>query len=190
MWNVHKHFGARISALRTLCRSFGIVTAVQRWEQLQAKLMNKSKQRLTLFTKEVAEQSDDMNRLLSAMEEAGVLRREVHVKTSNRNGLFGWEEFCSRNRIDGDRFKELLEPLMDLETAAFIDKQPVLLRAFGDDNYVLKTEFLISGPHHQEQALKLWVVCATFLAQRPYVLVPSCMRVDTATGHDSVAADA
>ena len=49
-----------------------------------------------------------------------------------------WEQFCVRHSMSGDRFKQFLEPLMELRTGAIIDEQIVSLREFCGDDIVMK----------------------------------------------------
>ena len=79
--------------------------------------------------------------------------------------------------MNGDRFRRLLEPLMDL-TLPYIraDGTPMTLREFGGDNIVLKVEFLLSAPPRREAAYKFWVACAIFLARHVDRAVPTFMQ--------------
>ena len=83
-----------------------------------------------------------------------------------------WEEFCSQHDFDGDRFKKLLEPLMDEPTPLVCDDPIMRLREFGGDDYLMKMDMLVGG---HEQDLKLWVFCAMFLARKPTFEAPACM---------------
>ena len=116
-----------------------------------------------------AMRSDDLDEVVS------VLDFHTGMENSNR-AIVCWEHFCSHHAMNGDRFRHLLEPLLDL-TLPFIraDGTPMTLRQFGDDNIVLKVEFLLSAPPHREAA-PLWVACAIFLARHAGCAVPTFMQ--------------
>ena len=122
------------------------------------------------FLRAVQDESEDMRRLLDAMYNdewihSGLRRPGEHLT---------WEEFCSQHDFDGDRFKKLLEPLMD-EPTPLVD--PIIrLREFGGDDYLMKMDMLVGErDEHREQDLKLWVFCAMFLARNPTFEAPACM---------------
>ena len=88
-----------------------------------------------------------------------------------------WQAFCEYHEINGDRFRQLMEPLMDLPTPLLeTDGTVMSLRDFGSD-LVMQVELLLSGPPHTEAAIKLWVACAMFLARHADQTVPGFMQV-------------
>ena len=119
----------------------------------------------------------DMEEMVAAMHNTVLFSRTDQLKTVSETGAFlSWAEFCDIHKLDGDRFKHLLKPLLGLHTGAVEeDGTEVTLRNFGDDDYLLKVEFLLSG---NEMQLKLWVACAGFLASHLDYPVPQCMQVD------------
>ena len=119
----------------------------------------------------------DMKQMLAAMNNTALFSRTDQLKTVSETGAFlSWAEFCDIHKLDGDRFKHLLQPLLDLRTGALEeDGTEVTIRTFGDDDYLLKVEFLLSG---NEIDLKVWVACAVFLASHLEYPVPQCMQVD------------
>ena len=125
------------------------------------------------FLRAVQDGSDDMCRLLAAMQQDHWVARGEYKPGEHLT----WEEFCDLHEIDGDRFKNLLEPLMDVETP-FVCDDTIMhdtwmrLREFGGDDYLVKIDFLVGGC---ESGLKLWVMCAMFLARNPSFEAPACM---------------
>ena len=59
------------------------------------------------FLRAVQDGSDDMCRLLAAMQQDHWVARGEYKPGEHLT----WEEFCDLHEIDGDRFKNLLEPL-------------------------------------------------------------------------------
>ena len=138
--------------------------------------MNESSRRLSLFVKAIKDQHDDMKQLLAAMKDAGTTDA---LETFNDAGeYFTWQSFCDLHTMDGDRFKQLLEPLMDLKTPVALQNGELMpLRDFGGDgdNYLLKIDMLVGG---EEKPPRLWVMCAMHLAQTPDFPVPSSMQAN------------
>ena len=149
--------------------------------------MNESSRRLSLFVKAIQDQHDDMNQLLAAMQDAGKTDADLPRTFNDAGEYFTWQQFCDlHTTMDGDRFKQLLEPLMDLKTPVALQNGELMpLRDFGGDgdNYLLKIDMLVGG---EEKPPRLWVMCAMHLAQTPDFPVPSSMQanVDAAENDD------
>ena len=120
------------------------------------------------FLRAVQDGSDDMCRLLAAMQQDHWVARGEYKPGEHLT----WEEFCDLHEIDGDRFKNLLEPLMDEPTPLVCNDPIMRLREFGGDDYLMKMDMLVGG---REPDLKLWVFCAMFLARNPTFEAPACM---------------
>ena len=123
------------------------------------------------FLRAVQDGSDDMRRLLAAMQQDHWVTRGLRRPGEHLT----WEEFCDLHEFDGDRFKNLLEPLMDEPTPLVCDDPIMRLREFGGDDYLLKIDMLVGGLTKSESDLKLWVMCAMFLARNPSFEAPACM---------------
>ena len=135
--------------------------------------MNKSGQVLARFADCVRNREQDMSSLLDAMkEDAWVASGEVPETFSVDGQYKQWSSFCDQYAIDGERFKRVLAPLMDLPTGAFAeDGTQYSLRDLGGDNYLLKIDFLdVDKP-----AISLWMRCAMYLARNPDYPLPACM---------------
>ena len=83
------------------------------------------------FLRAVQDGSDDMCRLLAAMQQDHWVARGEYKPGEHLT----WEEFCDLHEIDGDRFKNLLEPLMDEPTPLDCNDPIMRLREFGGDDY-------------------------------------------------------
>ena len=59
----------------------------------------------------------------------------LNPTTQTKHGTYmSWTEFVSINQINGQRFIDLLEPLMDIDTnVSYSDGKRLTLRKFGDD---------------------------------------------------------
>ena len=132
---------------------------------------NKSQLAVNNFVAYIREGKEDMRNMLSAMKEDAVVARGVVRTGWDEARRLTWSEFCGFHDLDGDRFKLALEALMELETPAGLT-----LRAFADDDVLLKVDMLLGGP---EKALQLWVRCAVFLARHLEHPIPLCMQPGT-----------
>lgn len=139
-----------------------------------AALMNASSKRLTLFVKAM-KTDDNMKQLFTAMKDAG--ETDLPATFDDDGKYFTWQQFCHRNNIDGNRLRELLEPLMDLGIPILLPNGAFMpLRDFGNDwehGYLLKIDMLVGG---SEKPPQYWVMCAMYLAKTPEFPVPSCMQ--------------
>ena len=135
--------------------------------------MNKSFQALARFADCVRNREEDMSSLLDAMrEDAWVASGEVPETVSVDGQYVQWSSFCDQYGIDGERFKLVLAPLMDLPTPAIAeDGTQVSLRDFGGDNYLFKIDILPVD----DAATTLWMKCAMYLARNPLYPLPACM---------------
>ena len=148
--------------------------------------INKSVAALRAFMTAVQEENAELTTLLTAMEsDPKVANDQIQIASNEENYenavKLTWNEFCTVHGMDGDRFKNVLEALMDLETPAVDDcGRPIKLRDFGGDNddmWVLKVGMLTSGTGMLDASSHLWVKCAMFLARHIEVPMPACMRV-------------
>ena len=100
-----------------------------------AKLMNPSSQRLIDFINAIKEKREDVMEVLTAMDNAGKAQPPKtwvgNFVSWERLQYLSWQQFCDLHTIDGDRFKKLLEPLMDIQTCVVQDSGGLLpLRDF------------------------------------------------------------
>jgi len=86
-------------------------------------------------------------------------------------------EFCRHHEMDGNIFKEAIEALGDLPTAAVTESgRQITLREVGVPNTVLMVDYLLGGDANNEVLLHAWVYAAIFLARHPDWPVPDFMR--------------
>ena len=136
---------------------------------------------LRKFVRGVREKEADLEELLGMLKRDAWMASGQLPETSMNGRIMTFESWCHRYLIlDGERFKSLLEPLMDMKLPMTkVDGGQVLLRDFGpddhphDNSYMWKVEYLVSG---DEGLFHLWVKTAMFLAQNPALSVPMCMQ--------------
>ena len=135
--------------------------------------MNKSLQALARFADGVRNREEDMSSLLDAMrKDASAASGEVPETLGVDGDYEQWSSFCDEYAIDGERFKRVLAPLMDLPTPVIAeDGTQVSLRDFGGDNYLFKIDILAVD----DAAITLWMKCAMYLARNPDYPLPACM---------------
>ena len=93
-----------------------------------------------------------------------------------------WNQFCHSHHIDSDRFKEALQPLMELEVEALAAGELVTLRELGEAEMLFVVDWFLGATEkpfpfvtQYDMMLRLWFDCAVFLAQNPSHPIPACM---------------
>ena len=123
--------------------------------------------------KAIKEQNGEIIQLLAESDD-----RVIMPTTQTKHGThMSWTEFLSKYQINGQRFIDLLEPLMDIDTGvSFADGKRLTLREFGDDDYLLKLDMLLGDS--PKPVIAAWVHLTMFLARNPDRAVPACMKPD------------
>ena len=90
-----------------------------------------------------------------------------------------WVEFCITHGIDGERFKALMDPVLDIWTGAVLEDEygrtrPLTFRGIAEDSgYINLIDMIETG---QCIPLKIWLKIAYYLALHPSVPTPPWME--------------
>ena len=123
------------------------------------------------------------HRMIALMEAPEYL----HDRTDGSRDHY-WVEFCITHGIDGERFKALMDPVLDIPTGAVSEDEygrirPVTFRdiAEGSGSYINLIDMII-GPDRDDDAprqytaLKIWLKIAHYLALNLSVPTPAWME--------------
>ena len=159
---------------------------------------------LETFVARIMERGHDVEEIFAAVHgdervsqgfRTGFLQRVVLAFTESPEYLHGcthgdlehyWVEFCITHGIDGERFKALMDPVLDIWTGAVMQDgygrtRPLTFRDIAEDSGYINLIDLIGpadrdGAPRQYIALKIWLKIVHYLALHPSVPTPPWME--------------
>ena len=91
-----------------------------------------------------------------------------------------WIDFCTYHEINGERFKEVMDPILDLQTPITTGSAPTTLRdIYEAAGLQAVIDFIVGdadGDDVQYTPLKVWLMIAHFLALHEDKPVPEWMK--------------
>ena len=109
----------------------------------------------------------------------GTLVADYHIERPT------WPEFCLLHDIDGNRFMEIMDPVLDIWTGINQDSGKVTFRMMAEISGILNAIDMILGEQPgpddatlppQYLPLKIWLKFAHYLAIHTEVPIPTWMR--------------